>query len=56
MKEPSPEVKEILKEFVKKQKAKYGDDWKEILSKEMAEQTTPVLKGLLELKETKNEK
>lgn len=33
---PSPEVKAILKTWVALQKEKYGENWKEILAKEMA--------------------
>lgn len=36
---PTAEVKAILKEFCKINKEKYGDNWKEILAKEMAEKT-----------------
>lgn len=35
---PSPELKEIMKKFVRTQKEKYGENWKEILAKEMTAQ------------------
>ena len=41
---PSPEVKALLREFCEIQRAKYGENWKEILSKEMAKNTTDALK------------
>lgn len=37
MNQPSSEVKAIIKEWVDMQRDKYGPNWKEILSKEMAE-------------------
>jgi hypothetical protein len=46
---PSPEVRAILKAFCEKQREKYGEDWKKILAKEMAEKTTPVLLALQKL-------
>ncbi|MGF7008105.1 hypothetical protein [Aminobacter sp. BE322] len=49
--EPSPEVKAILAEFVKKQRAKYGPDWKEKLAAEMAEKAAPVVTALLALRD-----
>lgn len=36
---PTAEVKAIFKEFCKINKEKYGDNWKEILAKEMADKT-----------------
>lgn len=47
---PSPEVRAILGAFCKKQREKYGEDWKKKLSKEMAEQTAPVIEKLLNLR------
>lgn len=39
--EPTPEVKEILREFCRIQQEKYGPGWKKILAKEMTEKTMP---------------
>lgn len=36
---PSTELKELLRKWVAIQKEKYGDDWKNKLSKEMAAET-----------------
>lgn len=47
--EPSPEVKAMLGAFVRKQREKYGDDWKRIKAEEMTAQMSPVIHGLLEL-------
>lgn len=47
--EPSPEVKKIIGEFVRVNREKYGDDWKKILAKEMADQSRPFLEALLKL-------
>lgn len=51
---PSPEVKAIIKKFVEIQKEKYGDDWKEKLSAEMAASTTPFLLFLRDLGKATN--
>ena len=45
--EPSPEVKATIRSFVDIQRAKYGDDWKEKLSAEMAAKTAPQITALL---------
>ena len=44
---PSSEVKKAIGEFVRVQREKYGDDWKAILAKEMAEKSAPLLQALL---------
>ena len=44
---PSPEVKAVFKTFVDIQREKYGPDWKEKLSKEMAAQSVKTLGPLL---------
>jgi len=43
---PSPEVKQAIREFVRVQREKYGDDWKERLSAEMTNEAMPVLRLL----------
>jgi len=48
--EPSPEVKELIREWVKLNKKKYGPKWKEILAQEMTEQSMPLINELLNLK------
>ena len=52
--DPSPEVKAILREFVRVKKEKYGDDWKKIVAGELADQTTPVLRALLRTKKQRD--
>jgi hypothetical protein len=47
MSEPSPEVKKVISEFVRVQREKYGEDWKAILAKEMAEKTAPFVQAFL---------
>ena len=44
---PSPELKEIMKKFVQIQKEKYGENWKEVLAKEMTAQIPQSLKDAL---------
>lgn len=45
--EPSPEVKDIIKEWCRLNEVKYGPEWKKILAKEMAEKTMKELGPLL---------
>lgn len=47
--EPSPEVKVILSDYVRRQREKYGENWKEIKAAEMAAQTAPVIHRLMSL-------
>jgi hypothetical protein len=47
--EPSPEVKAIIREFCRVQRAKYGPDWKHILAKEMAEKSAPYVAAILNM-------
>lgn len=54
MKEPSPEVKAAVREWVKMQQEKYGPDWKRILAEEMTRKTAPFLGALLKAMEKKN--
>jgi hypothetical protein len=49
--EPSPEVKAILSAWVKAQRAKYGENWKEIKAAEMAAQTAPAIERLLKIRD-----
>lgn len=42
-------AKELIKEFVKIQKDKYGDDWKSILTKEMTDKSMPFVTALFKL-------
>jgi hypothetical protein len=51
IKDPSPEVKAMIGQFVRVQREKYGDDWKEKLSAEMAQQTAPFIERLLDLRD-----
>ena len=51
--EPSPEVKSILKEFVRVQRDKHGPDWKRVVAADMAKKTTPVIEALLQLRDMK---
>lgn len=44
MPEPSPEVRKLIGQWAKMQHEKYGENWKEILAKEMADKTAPLLK------------
>lgn len=48
-KEPSPEVRAVLREFCKIQREKYGPDWKRIFAKEMTEKTAPYIDAILKL-------
>lgn len=41
---------QVFARFVEVQKAKYGDDWKDQLSAEMAERMEPVMKAFLPAK------
>lgn len=50
MPEPSPEVKAMIRSFVSIQREKYGEDWKEKLSAEMAAKATPFVEALLSLR------
>ena len=51
---PSPEVKAILKAYCQKKREQLGDNWKEIESKRLAEETTkaiwPVIDALQKLR------
>lgn len=47
---PSPEVKVIISDFVRIQREKYGDDWKEKLSAEVAAGAAPFVNALLSLR------
>lgn len=47
---PSPEVRAMLAEFARINREKYGENWKEIVAKEIAERTAPVLSALLKLR------
>jgi hypothetical protein len=49
--EPSPEVKEVLKKFVKTQKRKLGANWKQKLAKECADETVQALAPVLSIKD-----
>lgn len=44
---PSPEIKSILKEFVRINREKYGEDWKNILAKEISSKSVPFIDALL---------
>ena len=46
---PSPEVKALISQWVKMQRAKYGPNWKEIVAKEMVEKTAPMLCRLIDV-------
>lgn len=47
--EPSPEVKAIIKQWVEHNRAKYGPDWKKILAKEMADKTSPYMEAFIRI-------
>jgi hypothetical protein len=47
---PSPAVRAMLSEFVRINRERYGENWKEIVAKEMAAKTAPVLEALLKLR------
>ncbi|QDP64088.1 MAG: hypothetical protein Unbinned2301contig1004_14 [Prokaryotic dsDNA virus sp.] len=49
--EPSPRVKAMLRAFAQKQREEHGEDWKEKFAAKMAEQTSPVIEKLLELRD-----
>ena len=44
------EVKKILKSWCDMQREKYGDNWKEIVAKQMTEKTAPTIEKLLKLR------
>ena len=45
----SPEATALIKQWCDMQKEKYGENWKEILAKEMAKETMKKLQPLFEL-------
>jgi hypothetical protein len=47
---PSPEVRAMLAEFARINRERYGENWKEIVAKQVAESTAPVLSALLKLR------
>lgn len=47
--EPSPEVRAVISEFCKVQRAKYGPDWKKILAREMADASRPYVEAILKM-------
>jgi hypothetical protein len=47
---PSPEVRAMLAEFARVNRERYGENWKEIVAKQVAESTAPVLSALLKLR------
>ncbi len=44
---PTPEVKAILSEWVRIQRERHGENWKEIVAKDMAAKTAPTLERLM---------
>lgn len=48
-KEPSPEVRAIIKKFVEVNREKYGPDWKKIVSKQMADASRPYVEAILKM-------
>lgn len=52
--DPHKDAKALLKSWCDMQREKYGENWKEIKAKEMAEETMPAINAILSLrKETK---
>lgn len=47
---PSPEVRAMLAEFVRLNREKYGENWKEIVAAEIAEKSALVIAGLTKLR------
>jgi hypothetical protein len=47
--EPSPEVKAMIREWVRLNEAKYGPDWKKKLAEEMTAKSMPAINALLAL-------
>jgi hypothetical protein len=45
--QPTPEVRALLKEWCDMMRAQYGDDWKKIVTKQMADASRPYLEALL---------
>lgn len=41
--EAEDDLKRLMKQWVQIQKDKYGDNWKKVLAKDMAEKSTPFL-------------
>lgn len=52
--EPSEEVKAVIREFVRVQRERYGENWKDVLAAEMAAKTAPVVDMLLKLKKVRS--
>ena len=47
---PTPQVRAMLAEFVRVNRERYGENWKEIVAAEMTAKTAPVLTALLKLR------